>query len=133
MGARSMGVDSALERTVEKILQNTEQQIVSSLQEALKSSQATIANAQVSLEQEYDKILAEGKKEAEKLEKQIVGNADLDSRNKQLLLVEESIEKVFEKAIAKLKTKYRLKYYSFYFIVFGRIALQIIAYHSYDK
>ena len=53
-----MGVDSALERTVEKILQNTEQQIVSSLKEALKSSQSMLANSQVSLEQEYDKILA---------------------------------------------------------------------------
>lgn len=107
-----MGVDSALERTVEKILQNTEQQIVSSLKEALKSSQATLANAQVSLEQEYDKILAEGKKESEKLEKQIIGNADLDSRNKQLLLVEESIEKVFEKAIAKLQSADRGSDYS---------------------
>jgi V/A-type H+-transporting ATPase subunit E len=107
-----MGVDSALERTVEKILQNTEQQIVSSLKEALKSSQNTLANAQTSLEQEYDKILAEGKKEAEKLEKQIVGNADLDSRNKQLLLVEESIEKVFEKAITKLQSADRGSEYS---------------------
>lgn len=107
-----MGVDSALERTVEKILQNTEQQIISSLKEALKSSQSMLANSQVSLEQEYDKILAEGKKEAEKLEKQIVGNADLDSRNKQLLLVEESIEKVFEKAIAKLQTTDRGSDYS---------------------
>jgi len=107
-----MGVDSALERTVEKILQNTEQQIVSSLKEALKASQTTLANAKVSLEQEYDKILAEGKKEAEKLEKQIVGNADLDSRNKQLLLVEESIEKVFEKAIAKLQNADRGSEYS---------------------
>jgi V/A-type H+-transporting ATPase subunit E len=107
-----MGVDSALERTVEKILQSTEQQIVSSLNEALKSSQTTLANAQTSLEQEYDKILAEGKKEAEKLEKQIIGNADLDSRNKQLLLVEESIEKVFEKAIAKLQNADRGAEYS---------------------
>lgn len=107
-----MGVDSALERTVEKILQNTEQQIVSSLKEALKSSQSMLANSQVSLEQEYDKILAEGKKEAEKLEKQIVGNADLDSRNKQLLLVEESIEKVFEKAIKKLQDADRNNEYS---------------------
>lgn len=107
-----MGVDSALERTVEKILQNTEQQIVSSLKEALKSSQTMLANSQVSLEQEYDKILAEGKKEAEKLEKQIVGNADLDSRNKQLLLVEESIEKVFEKAIKKLQDTDRNNEYS---------------------
>jgi V/A-type H+-transporting ATPase subunit E len=107
-----MGVDSALERTVEKILQNTEQQIVSSLKEALKSSQNTLANSQMTLEQEYDKILAEGKKEAEKLEKQIIGNADLDSRNKQLLLVEESIEKVFEKAITKLQSAERGSEYS---------------------
>ena len=107
-----MGVDSALEQTVEKILQNTEQQIISSLKEALKSSQSMLANSQTSLEQEYDKILAEGKKEAEKLEKQIVGNADLDSRNKQLLLVEESIEKVFEKAIKKLQDTDRNNEYS---------------------
>ncbi|MFM8659609.1 MAG: V-type ATP synthase subunit E [Candidatus Nitrosotenuis sp.] len=98
-----MGADSALERTVETILKNTEQQLITSLNEALKSSQSTIANSQTSLDQEYDKIIAEGKKEAEKLEKQIIGNADLDSRNKQLLLVEESIEKVFEKAIGKLQ------------------------------
>lgn len=106
-----MGVDSALERTVEKILQNTEDQILSSLKEALKSSESTITNSQASLEQEYDKILSEGKKEAEKLEKQIVGNADLESRNKQLLLVEESIEKVFAKAIKKIHDASRDKDY----------------------
>ena len=107
-----MGVDSALERTVEKILQSTEDQTISSLKESLKSSQATLASSQVSLEQEYDKILAEGKKESEKLEKQIVGNADLESRNKQLLLVEESIEKVFEKAIKKIQDADRNNDYS---------------------
>ncbi|NDB32347.1 MAG: V-type ATP synthase subunit E [Nitrososphaeria archaeon] len=107
-----MGADSALERTVETILKNTEQQLITSLNDALKSSQSTIANSQTSLEQEYDKIIAEGKKEAEKLEKQIIGNADLDSRNKQLLLVEESIEKVFEKAISKLQNADRGADYS---------------------
>jgi V/A-type H+-transporting ATPase subunit E len=62
-----MGVDSALERTVEKILQSTEEQILASLQGSLKSSQETLSNSRASLEQEYDKILSEGKKEAEKL------------------------------------------------------------------
>ncbi len=107
-----MGVDSALERTVDKILQNTEQQIQASLEEAFKSSQSTLTNSRVSLEQDYDKILSEGKKEAEKLEKQIVGNADLESRNKQLLLVEESIEKVFAKAVKKIQDASRDKDYS---------------------
>ncbi len=107
-----MGVDSALERTVEKILQNTQDQTVSSLTEALKASQVMLSNSQASMEQEYDKILAEGKKESEKLEKQIIGNADLESRNKQLLLVEESIEQVFQKAIKKIQDADRNNDYS---------------------
>lgn len=107
-----MGVDIALERTIEKILQSTEEQVMNDLQDSLKSSQETLSGAKVSLEQEYDKILAEGKKEAEKLEKQIVGNADLEARNKQLLLVEESIGKVFEKAIKKIKDADRNENYS---------------------
>ncbi|CDI06743.1 V-type ATP synthase subunit E [Candidatus Nitrosotenuis uzonensis] len=107
-----MGVDSALEKTIEKILHTTEEQILSSLKEALKSSKDTLASSRTSLEAEYEKILAEGKKEAEKLEKQIVGNADLDSRNKQLLLIEESIGKVFEKAIKKIQSADRDKEYS---------------------
>jgi V/A-type H+-transporting ATPase subunit E len=107
-----MSVDSALERTVEKILQSTETQILANLKESLKSSQETLSNSRASLEQEYDKILSEGKKEAEKLEKQIIGNADLEARNKQLLLVEESIEKVFNKAIKKIKDTDRNKDYT---------------------
>ncbi|MGQ0772512.1 MAG: V-type ATP synthase subunit E [Nitrososphaerota archaeon] len=107
-----MGVDSALERTVEKILQNTEHQILASLKEALESSESTLSNSHTSFEQEYDKILSEGKKEAEKLEKQIVGNADLESRNKQLLLVEDSIGKVLAKAIKEIKDADRDKDYT---------------------
>ncbi|WKT58551.1 hypothetical protein QVH35_04005 [Candidatus Nitrosotenuis chungbukensis] len=61
-----MGSDSALERTVEKIIHNTEEQILSNLKQALKSSQDALANSHVSLEQEYDRIISEGKKEAEK-------------------------------------------------------------------
>jgi len=107
-----MGSDSALERTIEKIIHSTEEQILSNLNEALKSSQDTLSNSHVSLEQEYDRIISEGKKEAEKLEKQIVGNADLDSRNKQLVLIEESIEKVFDKAIKKIQDADRNSDYS---------------------
>jgi V/A-type H+-transporting ATPase subunit E len=110
--AKIMGSDSALEQTVEKIIHNTEEQILSSLKEALKSSHDALSNSHVLLEQEYDKIISEGKKEAEKLEKQIIGNADLDSRNKQLVLIEESIEKVFDKAIKKIQDADRNSDYS---------------------
>lgn len=107
-----MGVDSALEQTIDKILHTTEEQVLSSLKDALTSSKETVTNSRSSLEAEYEKILAEGKKEAEKLEKQIVGNADLNSRNKQLLLVEESIERVLEKAIKKIQDVDRNNEYS---------------------
>lgn len=56
-----------------------------------------------SLEQEYDRILDEGKKESEKLEKQIIGSSELEARNKQLLLTAESVDKVFDKAIEKIQ------------------------------
>ena len=63
-------------------------------------------------EQEYERIVDEGKKEAEKIEKQIVGSSDLESRNKQLKLVAESIQKVFEKAIEQIKSANRDANYS---------------------
>jgi V/A-type H+-transporting ATPase subunit E len=107
-----MGVDSALERTIDKILKSTEDQILANLQDSLKSSQQTLSNSRASLEQEYERILAEGRKEADKLEKQIVGNADLESRNKQLLLIEESIEKVFLNAIKKIQDANRNQDYA---------------------
>ena len=58
-------------------------------------------------EQEYDKIVSEGQKEADKIEKQIVGSSDLEARNKALLLVEESITKVFENSIEQIQNSPR--------------------------
>ncbi|MFB5624477.1 MAG: V-type ATP synthase subunit E, partial [Nitrosopumilus sp.] len=54
--------------------------------------------------EEYDRIIDEGKKEAEKIEKQIIGSSDLESRNKKIILVEDSVHKVFEKALEKIKS-----------------------------
>ena len=94
--------DSRLEATVDKILNKTEHEILSSLKTSYDESLQTLSKSQNSLEQEYDRIIDEGRKEAEKIHKQIVGSADLESRNKQLLLVEKAIDEVFEKALAKI-------------------------------
>jgi V/A-type H+-transporting ATPase subunit E len=56
--------------------------------------------------------LDEGKKEADKIDKQIIGSSDLESRNKQILLVEESVQKVFNKAIEKISSTNRDGNYS---------------------
>ena len=102
----------ALEKTVDKILNQSENELDISLKQSLDDSKNTLSNSLSSLEQEYDKILADGKKEADKLQKQIIGSAALEARNKQLLLVEESVEKVFAKAIGKLNDLVRNEDYT---------------------
>ena len=107
-----MTSDPKLERTVDKILNQTQVEILTSLKNSFDESIETLSKSQNSLEQEYDKTIDQGRKESEKIEKQIVGSSDLESRNKQLLLVEESVEKVFDKAIEKIKSTNRNEDYS---------------------
>lgn len=107
-----MASDQKLEKTIDKILNKTELEILSSLKKSFDESLNTLSKSQTSLEQEYDRIIDEAKKESEKIEKQIIGSSDLESRNKQIILVEKSIEKVFEKAIEKIKTAARNEQYS---------------------
>ena len=104
--------DSRLEATIDKILHKTEEDVLSSLNDSLIESKETLTNSQKSLEQEYDKIVDEGKKEAEKIHKQIVGSSDLESRNKQLLLVEKAIDNAFEIALEKINATNRSGDYS---------------------
>ena len=107
-----MTSEPKLERTVDKILNQSEVEILASIRSSYDESLETLSKSQSSLEQEYDKIIDEGRKESEKIEKQIIGSSDLESRNKQLLLVEESVQKVFDKAIEKIKATNRNEDYS---------------------
>lgn len=107
-----MASDSALERTIDKIIGQTESNILSSLNEALTESQQKLENSTNILEQEYDQIINDSKKEADKIEKQIMGSADLEARNKQLTTIEESINKVFSKAIDEIANADRSGDYS---------------------
>lgn len=99
-----MTSDSKLESTIDKILNQTEIENLSSLKKSFEESLEILTKSQSSLEEDYDRIIDEGKKEAEKIEKQLIGSSDLESRNKQILLVEDSIKKVFEKAIEKISS-----------------------------
>ena len=107
-----MAPDSALERTIDKILSQTESNILSSLNEALTESQQKLEDSSKNLEQEYDQIINDGKKEADKIEKQIMGSADLEARNKHLTTIEESIDKVFKKALDEIANADRSGDYS---------------------
>ena len=107
-----MTSEPKLEKTIEKILSQSEVEILASLKTSYDESLETLSKSQSSLEQDYNKILDEGRKESDKIEKQIIGSSDLESRNKQLLLVEASVVKVFDKAIEKIEATSRNENYS---------------------
>jgi len=104
--------NSKLETTIDKILNQTEIEILSSLKSSLDETQETLSKSHSKLEQEYDRIVNEGKKEADKVQKQIIGSSDLESRNKQLKMMDDSVQNVFVKAIEKIKTIKRDDKYS---------------------
>lgn len=97
-----MASNTALEKTIDKILNQTEKDILSNTQSALTESQQALDNAVPRLEQEYNKILSDAKKEADKIEKQIIGSSDLETRNKQLVALEDAVDRVFTKALEQI-------------------------------
>ena len=104
--------NSALETTISKILEQTEKSVISNVESALNESLKTLDDSVPKLEQEYDKILADGKKEADKIEKQIMGSADIEARNKQLMALEDAVDKVFSKALEQIANADRSGDYS---------------------
>lgn len=107
-----MASNAALENTIDKILDQTMDSISNNLKKTLEDSKKQLDEAQNKLEQEYDRIISDGHKEADKIEKQIIGSSDLEARNKQLRLVEDTINKVIEKAISEIKNAPRDQNYS---------------------
>jgi len=94
--------NSSLEQSIDKILKKTEKEILLDLKNSGSDSKQTLDDSLTKLEQEYDKVISDGKKEANKIEKQIIGGADIEVRNKQLLLLEEGVDKVFSKALDQI-------------------------------
>lgn len=104
--------NSALESTIDKILKNTEKDILTNIKSGLDESQRKLDDAVPKLESEYDKIISNGKKEADKIEKQITGASDIEVRNKQLLTLEEAVERVFSSALEQIADAGRSGEYS---------------------
>lgn len=103
MGQRHpLASNSALESTIDKILKNTEKDILTNIKSGLDESQQKLDDAIPRLEGEYDKIISDGKKEADKIEKQITGSSDIEARNKQLLALEEAVDRVFTSALEQI-------------------------------
>jgi len=104
--------NSGLESTIDQVLERNSSEFSQSLKNSLTDAQKTLSDSLPMLEEEYEKIISDGKKEADKIEKQIVGSADLEARNKSLLIVQESADKVLEKAKEKISNMDRNSEYS---------------------
>ncbi len=107
-----MAPNSTLEKSIDKILKKTEKEILLDLENSGSDSKQTLDNSLPKLEQEFDKIISDGNKEANKIEKQIIGSSELEVRNKQLLLLEEGVDKVFSKALDQIANADRSGDYS---------------------
>ena len=112
MNKRHPLANSALEQTIDKILNQTQKEISSNIESALTDSYQTLDDSVPKLEQEYDKIIADGKKEADKIEKQIMGSSDIEARNKHLMALEEAVDKVFSQALDQIANADRSGDYS---------------------
>ena len=99
-----MSKNVGLDGTIDKILTKTENGIVSELDTILQDAKSSLQSSKTLMESEYDAIIDNGKKEAEKIEKQIIGSSNLEARNKQITLVEDAISSVFEQALDKLRS-----------------------------
>ena len=99
--------NSTITATIDKILNQTEKSILSDISGELSNSHQKLDDSVSKLEAEYDKIIADGKKEADKIEKQIVGGSDIEARNKQLLALESSVNRVFTTALEQISNSDR--------------------------
>ena len=97
-----MGSNSTMEQTIDKILNKSEKQVLSDLKDAGLNFKQNLDDSLATLESEYDKIISDGKKEADKIEKQIVGGSDIEARNKQLLALEAAVDRVFTTALEQI-------------------------------
>ena len=99
--------NSTIVATIDKILDQTEKSILSDISSELSNSYQKLDDSVSKLEAEYDKIIAYGKKEADKIEKQIVVGSDIEARNKQLLALESSVNRVFTTALEQISNSDR--------------------------
>ena len=107
-----MTSSSALERTIDKVLSQTEENLIAKIDSAYHESLANLEGSKIKLRSEYDKIVQGAIKQAENLKRQIIGSSRLSSRNKQLVLIETSVNDAFEVAKKRLESSVKEKSYA---------------------
>lgn len=97
-----MSSNSALERTISKVLSQKEAELISKIDSAYQESLNNLEASRGKLEAERTRIVESAKKQAENLKRQIVGSGRLSARNQELLMIENAVNNAFEEARKKL-------------------------------
>lgn len=97
-----MSSNSALERTINKVLSQKETELVSQIDSAFQESLKNLESSRGKLEGERTKIIESARKQAENLKRQIVGSSRLAARNKELVMIETDVNRAFEEARERL-------------------------------
>src|SRR5437870_10022375 len=97
-----MSSNSAMERTINKVLSQKEAELISKMDAAYQESLNNLTASRGKLEAERTRIIESAKKQAENLKRQIVGSGRLAVRNQELLIIENAVNNAFEEARKKL-------------------------------
>jgi len=88
--------------TLEKVSGEFESEILTELQEGRSDSMAQIQAMKRDAAEAATKVLENGARQAESLKRQMIGGAELETRNAQLRSMEEAVTKVFDAALEKI-------------------------------
>jgi V/A-type H+-transporting ATPase subunit E len=97
---KSLG--NATDDTLQKVASEFEGEVLMELQEGREQSITLIESSRKETAEAVSKILDTGLKQAEALKRQILGSAELDTRNAQLKVLEEAVSEVFTSAASQL-------------------------------
>lgn len=91
-----------LERTIDQVITKKESELLSQLNNSYLESTNNLDLFKSQLELEYKHIISNAEKKADTIKRQVIGSSKLSSRNKELVLLEQAVNDVFDKAKEKL-------------------------------
>jgi V/A-type H+-transporting ATPase subunit E len=91
-----------LERTIDQVITKKESELLTHLNNSYLESINNIDLTKSHIMGEYENIILDAEKKAESLKRQVSGSTKLSVRNKELVLLEQAVNDVYEKAKEKL-------------------------------
>src|ERR1044072_7147277 len=98
-----MSSSTPLERTIDQVLTKKETELLTQLNNSYLESINNLETSKSQLEADYLNIISSAEKKADTITKQVIGSSKLSARNKELVLLEQAVNDIFNKAEEKLK------------------------------